>query len=52
MEDTKKGNTTNATVDLVAETMTDLPVAEEQAGETKGGAGDYQDWRSNFGRTT
>jgi hypothetical protein len=37
MEETEKGNKTNETVDLVAETLTDLPVAEEQAGEIKGG---------------
>ena len=37
MEDIRKGNTANATVDPVAETLNDLPVAEEQAGETKGG---------------
>ena len=37
MEDTKKGSTANATVDSVAETLIDLPAAEEQAGQTKGG---------------
>ena len=39
MEDTKTGYTTNAPDELVAETLTDMPVAEEQAAETKGGDG-------------
>ena len=37
MENTKEGNTTNVTVDLVAEMLTDLPADEQQADQTKGG---------------
>ena len=38
METTVKENATNDEINLQAEALTDLPLAHEQAGETKGGA--------------
>ena len=38
METTEKENATNDEINLQAEALTDLPLANEQAGETKGGA--------------
>ena len=38
METTEKTNPTNDEITLQAEALTDLPLADEQAGETKGGA--------------
>jgi prepilin-type processing-associated H-X9-DG protein len=37
MEDRKKANATNDDINLQADTLTDLPVADEQAAATKGG---------------
>ena len=52
MKDTKKENTTNGNINPQADTLTDLPLADEPANGTKGGhAGtdDYTPWRSRFG---
>jgi len=38
METTGKENATNHEINLQAEALTDLPLADEQAGETKAGA--------------
>ncbi len=38
MKATKKENTTNQNINLQADTLTDLPLADERADETKGGA--------------
>ena len=38
MEKTEKENVANDEINLQAEVLTDLPLALEQAGETKGGA--------------
>jgi len=38
MEDRKKANTTNDNLSLKADALTDLPITNEQADETKGGA--------------
>jgi len=38
METTGRENATNDEINLRAEALTDLPLADEQAGETKGGA--------------
>ena len=37
MERTEKENPTNDEINLQAEALTDLPLADEHAGETKGG---------------
>ena len=37
METTEREDATNDNVDLQADTLTDLPVIDEQADETKGG---------------
>lgn len=43
----------NDEINLKADILTDLPVADKQADETRGGrggqAGDLADWRSNYG---
>jgi hypothetical protein len=38
MEDRKKANATNDDINIQADALTDLPVADEQVNETKGGA--------------
>jgi hypothetical protein len=38
MKNSKKANATNKDINLPADALTDLPVAEELAGETRGGA--------------
>ena len=50
MKVNQKENAKTENTDL-QDALTDLPVAEEHAEETKGGPGNYTDWRTNFGRT-
>lgn len=38
METTERENATNDEINLQEEALTDLPLADEQAGETNGGA--------------
>ena len=38
MENRRKENAPNESINHQADTLTDLPIADEQAGETKGGA--------------
>ena len=55
MKGIKREDTSNEDINLQADALTDLPVADEQADETKGGENEglgYNTWRANFGRTS
>jgi len=47
MENSKKANATNDDINLRADALTDLPVAERQADETKAGTGLHA-WHEDF----
>ncbi|HSB10609.1 MAG TPA: hypothetical protein VLM38_14060 [Blastocatellia bacterium] len=52
MKNRKKEKATNDKVNLQADTLTDLPVTDEQADDTRGGRGDNSDyliWQRQLG---
>ena len=52
MKERKNETVNSETLNPPAEALVDLAIADERADETKGGPGNYNDWRTNFGRTS